>query len=109
MRHLKKELQNPAFARLTAPGVNISVEDAYWTVHRKELTQRTLQIAANKTAEQITSAIQSGSRRPDEAGTSSQAPSVATFDYSKASKAQRDELKRRIRSGERIAPGHEFR
>lgn len=106
---LKKELQIPAFARMTAPGVGLSVEDAYWAVHRKELTQRTLQVAANKTAEQITSAIQSKARRPDEAGTSAQAPSVATFDYSKASKAQRDELKRRIRAGEKITPGHEFR
>lgn len=106
---LQKELQNPAFARMTAPGVGLSVEDAYYAVHRRELTQRTMQVAATKTAEQISSAIQSGSRRPDEAGISAQAPSVATFDYSKASKAQREELKRRIRSGERITPGNEFR
>ena len=106
---LRKELQIPAFARMTAPGVGLSVEDAYFAVHRKELTQRSMQVAAQKTAEHISSAIQSGSRRPDEAGTSSQAPSVATFDYSKASKAQRDELKKRIRAGERITPGHEFR
>lgn len=106
---LQKELQNPAFARMTAPGVGLSVEDAYYAVHRRELTQRSMQVAATKTAEQISSAIQSGSRRPDEAGISAQAPSVATFDYSKASKAQREELKRRIRSGERITPGNEFR
>ena len=43
------------------------------------------------------------------AGTTRQAPSVATFDYSKASKAEREALKARIREaaarGEKIYPG----
>lgn len=107
---LRKELQNPAFARMTAPGKGImSVEDAYRAVHRNEIDAAASQIIAQKTAEKISNAIQSGSRRPDESGTSSQAPSVSTFDYRNASRDQREALKKRIREaaarGEKLYPG----
>jgi hypothetical protein len=106
---LRKELQNPAFARMTHPNVGISVEDAYYAVHRNEIQTASMQVAAQKTAEKISNAIQAGSRRPDEAGTSSQAPSVSTFDYRNASREQREALKKRIRDaavlGEKLYPG----
>lgn len=102
---LRTELQNPAFARMTSPNVGISVEDAYYAVHRNEIQTAAMQVTAQKTAQKISNAIQSGSRRPDEAGTSGQAPSVTTFDYRSMSPEQREALKRRIRSGEKIYPG----
>jgi hypothetical protein len=107
---LRTELQNPAFARMTAPGKGImSVEDAYRAVHRNEIDAAASQIIAQKTAEKISNAIQSGSRRPDESGASSQAPSVSTFDYAKASREQRDAFKRDLRErmarGEKVYPG----
>ena len=107
---LRKELQNPVFARMTAPGTGImSVEDAYRAVHRKEIEAAQSQVIAQQTAQKISNAIQAGSRRPDENGTSGQSPSVTTFDYSKASKAQRDALKQQIRAaaarGEKLYPG----
>ena len=102
---LRTELQNPAFARMTSPSVGISVEDAYYAVHRKELQTAAMQVTAQKTAQSISNAIASGSRRPDENGTSGQAPSVTTFDYRSMSPEQRKALKDRIRSGEKIYPG----
>ena len=102
---LRKELQNPAFARMTSPNVGISVEDAYYAVHRNEIQTAAMQVTAQKTAQKISNAIQAGSRRPDENGTSGQAPSVNTFDYRSMSPQQRDALKKRIRSGEKIYPG----
>jgi hypothetical protein len=107
---LRTELQNPAFARMTAPGKGImSVEDAYRAVHRAEIDAAASQVIAQKTAEKISNAIQSGSRRPDESGASSQAPSVSTFDYRNASREQREALKQRIRQaaarGEKLYPG----
>jgi hypothetical protein len=106
---LRAELQNPAFARMTAPNVGISVEDAYYAVHRNEIQTAAMQVTAQKTAEKISNAIQSGSRRPDESGASSQAPSVSTFDYRSASREQREALKQRIRNaaarGEKLYPG----
>jgi hypothetical protein len=105
---LRTELQNPVFARMTSPDSPLSLEDAYYAVHRKEIQLASMQIASQKTKEQISSAIQSGQRRPDELGSSSQAPSASTFDYSKASKAQRDAIKAQIRAakarGETLYP-----
>jgi RNase P protein component len=106
---LQKELQNPAFFRMTSPNVGISVEDAYFAVHRNEIMSAGMQVTAQKTAQKISNSIQAGRSRPSEAGTSGQAPSVTTFDYSKASPEQRNELKRQIRAaaarGEKLYPG----
>jgi hypothetical protein len=107
---LRTELQNPAFARMVAPGHGImSVEDAYKAVHRKEIEAAQSQVIAQRTAQNISNAIQAGARRPDENGTSGQSASVTTFDYSKASLAQRNALKAQIRAaaarGEKLYPG----
>jgi hypothetical protein len=102
---LKKELRNPVFARMTAPNVGISVQDAYYAVHRNEIQKAAMQVTAQKTAQKISQDIQAGSRRPREAGTTGQAPSVTTFDYRSMSSEQRRALKDRIRSGEKIYPG----
>ena len=106
---LRKELQNPVFARMTSPNMGLSVEDAYYAIHRKEIQSASMQVTAQKTAQKISNAIQAGSRRPDENGTTGQAASVTTFDYSKASPEQRAELKRQIRAaaarGEKLYPG----
>jgi len=106
---LRTEMQNPTFARLVSPNVNLSVEDAYHAVHRREIQAASMQVAAQKTAQQISEAIQSGSRRPDESGSTAQAPSVTTFDYRRASRAEREALKQQIRQaaarGEKIYPG----
>lgn len=106
---LRTELQNPAFKRLVDPKIGLSVEDAYYTVHRKEIEAAQMQVAAQKTAEKISNAIQSGSKRPDESGSSSQAPSVSMFDYRKASPKQREDFKKSLREkwakGEKVYPG----
>ena len=106
---LRKELQNPVFARMTSPNVGISVEDAYYAIHRNEIQTAAMQVTARKTAEKISNAIQSGSRRPDESGVSSQAPSVSTFNYRKASPEQRAafkaDLRKRWANGETVYPG----
>ena len=105
---LRKELQNPTFSRLTAPGSGLTLEDAFFAVHRKEIQAAANEITAKKTAEAISQSIQAGQRRPDENGSSARAASVSTFDYSKASKAQREALKREIRAaaarGEKLYP-----
>ena len=106
---LRTELQNPVFARMTSPNVGISVQDAYYAIHRNEIQTAAVQVTAQKTAQKISNAIQAGSRRPAENGTSGQAPSVTTFDYSKASAEQRKAFKEHIRSeaaqGRKVYPG----
>ena len=104
---LRMELQNPAFARMTAPDSGLTVEDAYYAVHRAEIQSAQAKVIADQTAKQMANSIRSNAARPDESG-SHQGSSTVSFDYSKASRQQREELKRRIRSGERILPGREF-
>ena len=104
---LRAELQNPVFARMTAPDSGLTVEDAYYAVHRAEIQSAQAKVIADQTAKQMANSIRSNAARPDESG-SRQGSSTVSFDYSKASRAQREELKRRIRSGERILPGREF-
>lgn len=106
---LVTELQNPAFARMTAPNVGISVEDAYYAIHRKEIQMAAMQATAQKTAQQMANSIRSGQARPVENGTSNQAPSVTSFNYAKASREQREALKKQIRDaaahGKKLYPG----
>lgn len=106
---LRRELQNPAFARMTSPNIGISVEDAYYAVHRNEIQSAAMQKTAQVTAKKLSNAIQAGSRRPDESGMSSQAPSVSTFNYAKADPGQRTAFKKALREawarGEKVYPG----
>jgi hypothetical protein len=90
---------------MTSPNVGLSVEDAYYAVHRNEIQRAAMQVTAQTVAKKISNDIQAGSRRPNENGTSGQAPSVTTFDYRSMSPEQRRALKDRIYSGEKIYPG----
>lgn len=106
---LRTEMQNPVFARLTSPSVGLSVEDAFYAVHRKEMQAQSMQVAAQQATQMISNAIQSGTHRPDETGTASQAPSVSKFDYKNATPAQRkaikDEIRRAAAEGRKVYPG----
>lgn len=106
---LRTELQNPVFARMTAPNSGLSVEDAYYAVHRKEIQTAAMQETARQVSKKLSNSIQSGKGRPAENGTSGQAPSVTSFDYSNASRQQREAFKKELRQkwarGEKVYPG----
>lgn len=106
---LRKELQDPRFARMTSPSGGLSVEDAYYAIHRKEIQAAGMQVTAQQTSQKISNAIQSGQRRPVENGVSGKAASVTSFDYRNAPKQQRDALKKEIYAaaarGEKLYPG----
>lgn len=104
---LRRELKNPMFARLTSPRVGLSVEDAFYAVHRREMQHRSMEAAARRTRQLISNAIQSGMQRPQEAG--GQSPALTRFDYRSASREQRQALKNEIRKaaaeGRKVYPG----
>ena len=106
---LRTELRNPTFARMTAPNSGLSLEDAYYAIHRKELQAAAMHATAQATRQQISNAIQANGRRPQENGTSGQAPSVTHFDYSKASPEQRKQFKAFLEAeraaGRKVYPG----
>ncbi len=106
---LRTELTNPVFARMTSPNIGLSVEDAYYAVHRNEIQAAAMKATAEKTAEKLSNAIRAGGARPIENGTSGTGASVTKFDYRKASPEQRAALKKEIRDaaarGEKLYPG----
>lgn len=101
---LMQELKNPAFARLTAPALGMSVEAAYHAVHYEEIQKQMLTAAMQKASENIAASIASGKSRPAEHGTTGQAPSVSAINYDNMTKAQREDLRRRVARGEKIYP-----
>lgn len=101
---LMAEMNNPTFARLTAPGVGVDVRTAYEVVHRDELRGAEMQFAAQKSAERMANAVRANGMRPSENGMNSQqtASSVKT-DPRTLTRADREEIRRRVARGEKIA------
>lgn len=100
--NLDAELQNPAFVRLTAPGVGVDVRTAYEVVHREEMRGAEMQFAAQKSAQKIAASVQANARRPAENGMSGSTGAVTKSDPSTLTKADRAEIKRRVARGEKI-------
>ena len=102
---LRTELSDPTFARLTSPNVGLSVEDAYFAMHRQEIQQAqaqqaraAVQAAAAQTKAAVANSIQAGQRRPTENTATTQAGSVLSVnDPKNMTPQQRAELKARIR------------
>lgn len=99
---LQVELQNPAFVRLTAPGVGVDVRTAYEVVHRDEMRGAEMQFAAQKSAQRIAASVQANGRRPAENGAHGGAAATNKSDPRSLSKEDRAEIRRRVRNGEKI-------
>lgn len=105
---LMKEMQNPRFAAMTGPGSLLSVEDAYFAIHRQELLNNAQQSAMQEAERKLASVRQKNAARPVENGASSQGASIGSMDYGKMSKDQRkafkQDLQERWNRGERVLP-----
>lgn len=100
---LKAEMQNPTFARLTAPGVGVDVRTAYEVVHRDEMRGAEMQFAAQRSAERMANAVRAGSVRPTENGLNSRQDAVVVkTDPRTFTTADRSEIRERVRRGEKI-------
>lgn len=100
---LRTELQNPDFRRLTSPEVGVSAKQAYWLVHQQEIQAQTMQVAAQKAQQKLSQSVQSGRSRPAENGTNTVSTPLEIRDDPRGwSKADREEVKRRVMRGERI-------
>lgn len=98
---LEAELGNEKFMTLLkAPGVN--VQTAFEVAHKDEIIPAAMQFAVNKAEEKLTNNIRAQGARPTENGLSSQAAAVVKTDPSTWSKADRDEVERRVMRGEKI-------
>jgi len=98
---LQKELRDPRFARLTAPESGVDVRTAFEALHREELAPAMMAFAAKKAQEKLAGAMRSGGLRPPENG-SQGVGAVLQDDPRSLSKKERENIRRRVRSGEKI-------
>ena len=103
--NLEKELQNPQFLRLTSPDVNISVEDAYYAVHHKELAPQMMAYGMQRARTQMGQTLQAQRTRPVEGAMSAQGQPAAEvkIDPRHMTRAEREEIKRQVRLGRRVS------
>lgn len=96
---LMQEMQNSKFARLTAPGVNIDVQTAYEIVHKDEI----MAMHAKQQAQAFAKSVKANGARPAENGLrGEQGASTVKTDPRQLTRADREEIKRRVARGERI-------
>ena len=97
---LQAECQNDTFLQLLQN--NIDMQTAYEVIHRDDVMRQTLAGAVQKTRESVVRDIQARGMRPTENGLDSTAAAVTKTDVNRMTKAEREEIERRVLRGERI-------
>lgn len=97
---LQNEMQNPKFVDLLRS--NIDVKTAFEVIHKDEIIPAAMQYTAKAVEQKITNKIIANGARPAENGTSGQSASLTKSDVSQLTKADRDEINRRVLRGEKI-------
>ena len=101
---LQRELQDESFARMTAPGGGLTVEQAYVALHHNELQQMAMQAAAMQSQRQAAQTVQANMARPREiAGRSTAPQATVRSDPSKLTMRDFDEIDKRVARGEKIS------
>ena len=85
---LERELCNPAFLRLTSPEGGLSVEDAFFSLHHREVLEQQAEAVARRVKADLAAAIRSGAR-PRENGLTAAAPARSTPDLHGMARAER--------------------
>lgn len=98
--NLSAEMQNPQFVNLLRS--NVDVRTAYEVLHKDEIIPAAMQFTAKTVEQKIANNIASGSRRPSENGMSSQSTATVKDDVTRLTKADREEIIRRVQRGDRI-------
>ena len=98
--NLDAEMQNPKFLDLLRS--NIDVRTAYEVLHKDEIIPAAMQFTAKTVEQKLTNKIIANGARPSENGMASQSAAVVKSDVSQLSKADRQEIIRRVQRGEKI-------
>ena len=97
---LENEMQNPKFVDLLRS--NIDVGTAYFVLHKDEIIPAAMQFTVKTAEQKAVNKIIAGGNRPTENGMSNQSAAVVKSDVSQLSKADRQEIIRRVARGEKI-------
>lgn len=109
---LDAEMANPAFGRMVLKppmGSGIPLESAYYAIHHREIEaaqrqqhMQVTQYAVAQTQQKVANAIAAGQHRPSENGATGASPAINKADPRNLTRADRDEIRKRVRNGERI-------
>ena len=97
---LRSEMNNPEFLKLLRS--NVDVKTAYEVIHKDEIIPAAMHFTAKTVEQKLTNKVIANGARPVENGNSSQSATVVKSDVSQLSKADRDEIIRRVQRGEKI-------
>ena len=97
---IQTEMNNPKFLELLRS--NIDVRTAYEVTHKDEIIQGAMQFTAQTVESKLAKKIASNGARPAENGMSSQSAAVVKNDVTLWTRADRDEVRRRVAQGEKI-------
>ena len=102
---LQEELKNQKFFQLTSPDVGVSVEDAYFAVHHKELGPQMMAYGMERAKQQMGQTLQAQRNRPAEGAMKGQGQPAAALrvDPRNMTRAERNEIKRQVRMGKRVS------
>ena len=101
--NIYEELQNPTFRRLTSPSVGLKVEDAYFAIHRNELTPQLLGYGMQKARQQMSQTIQAQQARPAEGAMQAKVQAAdVKLDPRTMSRKEREAIRRRVHAGEKV-------
>lgn len=100
---MAQALQDPRFPRLLMGGVDLRT--AYEVLHNHEILPAAMEYAARTAEAALAKKIAAGGARPGENAVSVRAAAVGVGDVSKFSKADIDDIARRVARGERITFG----
>lgn len=101
----RREMENETFRRLTSPEVGISVADAYFAIHRNELTPQLMGYGMQRAQMQMGQTLQAQQARPAEGAMRNQGQAAADvrINPKTMTRAERAEIKRRVRMGEKVS------
>ena len=101
--NISEEAKNPQFLSLLNAGID--VKTAFEVIHKDEMIPAAMQYTAKTVKEKIVNSIRANGTRPVENGMSSQSAATVKRDVSQLTKADRLEIERRVRNGEKISFG----
>lgn len=101
--NISEEAKNPQFLSLLNAGID--VKTAFEVIHKDEMIPAAMQYTAKTVEEKIVNSIRANGTRPVENGMSSQSAATVKRNVSDLTKADRLEIERRVRNGEKISFG----
>lgn len=103
---LRQEMQDEKYRALVTGPAALSLEDAYWVIHRNDLMRQTASQVSQQTKADVSRSIQSGALRPMESAArpGGQTPQVS-LDPRNLTPQQIKDIKERARRGETISFG----